>query len=302
MKARSVLQTKGFSLVEVLLMVSLFAIILSSAMSVVADRTPEESLNAKTEQVVNLISQAHDYSMTGYQEDVWSIKVLDNDASCEDNGDCVALFRSRDWSTRDSSYDRYVQLDAGNYIDSDQENEFGFGYMSGWLTVGTTTTSTQSIVLNNAVGDTRTVWVFPSGLSTSYYCGDNTCNIETEDCSSCHSDCGICANTPPVISDIGRAPLNGAVNVPETGVIWSWTDWSDSDGDTVEYYVNIYHNWGCVGGVVDTFGWSQNNGFGPSLDYLTKYSWQVKGRSQGMTPTDETDFNTCYNLTTRAEF
>ena len=117
----------GFTLVEVLLVVAIFAIVLASAISRTNTKIFTSDLDAKVLEVASLIEQARNNSATGYRSAVWSIKVLDNDALCANSGDCILLFKSNDFSGRDTSYDRFVQFDSdttGVYINNDQENEF----------------------------------------------------------------------------------------------------------------------------------------------------------------------------------
>lgn len=159
----------GFSLLEVLLMVTLFAIILSSTISLIGNKTAKEDINAKARQVVDFVSRAHDYSVNGYFQDVWGIKVLDNDAMCEDNGDCIVLFKGRQYSSRNTNYDRTMNFDTGVYIESDQENEFYFSYMSGWLSSG----YNQAIVIKNAGSDENKVIVIET-TGLTYVEGQNT--------------------------------------------------------------------------------------------------------------------------------
>lgn len=167
----------GFTLVEILLVVTVFTIILASAISLTTRQVFDSDLSSKALAVADLIERARNSSATGYFADVWSIKVLDNDALCMDSGDCILLFKGRGFSGRDTNYDRFVEFDpdiTGVYIDADQEKEFYFDYQSGWL--ATTTASSleqQYIVLKNNFGEQKSVVVSPSGTVAIFTCGED---------------------------------------------------------------------------------------------------------------------------------
>ena len=159
------MKTKGFTLIEVVLVVAVFLILISSASSVVMNKTSKEDLNAKAKEVVNIINRAHDYAVSGYMGDEWGIKVLDSDSDCQDSGDCIVLFRGNSYSGRaNKGYDESVELTTGVYIEPDQENEFYFNKVSGWLS-----TSEQGILLKSNYGVEKTVTTTEVGL---VYYGD----------------------------------------------------------------------------------------------------------------------------------
>ncbi|PIR76828.1 MAG: hypothetical protein COU30_05755, partial [Candidatus Magasanikbacteria bacterium CG10_big_fil_rev_8_21_14_0_10_38_6] len=90
----------GFTLVEILLVLAIFAIILSSAVSLTTRQVFDADLSAKSAAVADLIERARNNSATGYRGDVWRIKVLDADPLCVNGGDCILLFKGRDFSGR----------------------------------------------------------------------------------------------------------------------------------------------------------------------------------------------------------
>jgi len=167
----------GATLVEVLLIIAIFVIILSSAISLTTTQLFESDLDSKALEVSNLVETARSNSSTGYHGDVWSIKVLDSDPLCLNSGDCVLLFKGNDFSGRDTAYDRFVQFDqdiSGVYVDSNQENEFYFDYKSGWLSTSTATRlEQQNIVLKSNFGDQKSVIVYPSGAFSTFTCGED---------------------------------------------------------------------------------------------------------------------------------
>ena len=70
----------GFTLIEILLIVTIFIIILSSAVSLGTEEIIENDLIAKSLEVSDLVEKARNNSAVGFRNDVWSIKVLDSDA------------------------------------------------------------------------------------------------------------------------------------------------------------------------------------------------------------------------------
>ena len=126
-------------------------------------------------------------------------------------------------------------------------------------------------------------------------CGDGYCT-GIEDCSSCETDCGACAsNSSPIVSDAGRYPSN-TLSKYMNATPMTWSAWTDPDGDTVEYYLQIWENtMSCAPGAeLENSGWITATSYNIIGTIYTnwRYSWQVKGRSQGLD--DETVYNTCY--------
>ncbi|MCD4760438.1 hypothetical protein K8R42_00900 [bacterium] len=161
----------GLSLIEVLLIVALFTVLMSSAGSIVLTRTTRADLFAKSTEVVDLISRANNYSRTGYLGDVWGIRVLDNHTDCPQSDDCLVLFKGWLYSARNSDYDQFVHFDSGVYLEASEKNEFYFGYLNGWLTSSTGALSEQLVVLKNNMGEQKSVVISPTGLTSFFICG-----------------------------------------------------------------------------------------------------------------------------------
>lgn len=168
---------RGFTLIEVLLVVTIFTIILSSAISLTGKQVFENDLIAKSLEVSDIIERARNYSATGFRGDVWSIKVLDSNALCKDSGDCVLLFKGRSFDSRETQYDRFVEFDqdiTGVYINANQSNEFYFAYKSGWLATSTASfLEQQHIVLDSNFGKQKSIVVQSSGVVAVFTCGED---------------------------------------------------------------------------------------------------------------------------------
>lgn len=161
----------GFTLIEVLLVVAIMLILLSSGASLLGSRTQESALDTSAKAVVDHIAKARNYAVTGYQADAWGIKVLDNNASCFEGGDCIVVFKGDDYATRDSAYDSFFDLKNGIAWASNQHNEFYFSQVAGWLSTTTLAYEMpeQAIVLVNTLNAQKTVSTTPAGL---VYYGD----------------------------------------------------------------------------------------------------------------------------------
>jgi len=167
----------GFTLVEALLIVTIFAVVLTASFSLSNTKIFEDDLQSKILQVSEILERARNNSATGYRGDVWGIKVLDSDALCDNSGDCIMMFKGDSFSSRDASFDVFVQFDSdisGVYINSDQENEFYFDYQSGYLASSTNASiGDQYIVLSSNFGDSQSIVVANSGVVSQFVCGED---------------------------------------------------------------------------------------------------------------------------------
>jgi prepilin-type N-terminal cleavage/methylation domain-containing protein len=161
----------GFTLIEVLIVVAIMLILLSSGASLLGSRTQEKSLEASAKAVVDHIAKARNYAVTGYFADDWGVKVLDNNASCFNSGDCVVVFKGKSYVSRDSVYDSIFDLKNGVSLASNQQNEFYFSRVAGWLSTTTLAyqMTEQSMILVNTVSEQKIVSTTPAGL---VYYGD----------------------------------------------------------------------------------------------------------------------------------
>lgn len=160
----------GFSLLEVMIVVAIFVIILSSVATLTSDKTVREDLTAQSQAVVDIFSRAHNYAMTAYYGDHWGVKILNNHADCDEaNSDCVIIFKGKTYDHRNAVYDEKLVLNTSVFIDEEQNNEFYFEKISGWLSTSTGHLVEQALVLQTTLGTQKIVTSTPTGL---VYYGD----------------------------------------------------------------------------------------------------------------------------------
>ena len=156
----------GFTLVEVIIVMASFAIIISSTAILTAEKTYKDILKAKAHGIVDLISQAHNFAVSGYYGDNWSINVMDGFQLCTDDrsiGDCVVLFKGNNFESRNQEYDRILKLGKNVSLQFDgegNEQKYYFSKISGWAT----TTDSWSFDITNDLNKTKTIFIKPSGL------------------------------------------------------------------------------------------------------------------------------------------
>ncbi|MBT7553091.1 DUF2341 domain-containing protein [bacterium] len=157
----------GVTLVEIILVVVIFVVILSSVVGLISDKTIKEDLSAKALSIVDILNRARNYAVTGYYGDNWGIKILDDSTDCYSggaSGDCIILFKGKSYVSRSSDYDEILLFDTGAYFDADQETEFYFAKASGWLSTTTGSLTGQIIRLRNNFGNDTMIAVNALGL------------------------------------------------------------------------------------------------------------------------------------------
>lgn len=160
----------GFSFLEVMIVVAIFVIILSSVATLTGDKTVREDLDAQAQAIVDILNRAHNYAMTAYYGDHWGVKVLNNHSDCDEvSSDCVIIFKGRNYDSRNTIYDEKLLLNTSVFIDANQVNEFYFEKISGWLSTSTGHLVEQALVLQTTLGTQKIVTSTPTGL---VYYGD----------------------------------------------------------------------------------------------------------------------------------
>ena len=162
----------AFTLVEVLLISAIFIILISGAFTLLNSRVYEDDIEAKAREVADIISQAQNYSSSGFMGDVWGIKALSQSNDCLSGGDCLILFKGDSYEDRDSDFDRQLNFgerNSGVFLADNQEQEFYFAFGSGWLAGD----DERDIALDSNFGVKRSVRVLSSGLAYVFTCGES---------------------------------------------------------------------------------------------------------------------------------
>jgi len=157
----------GFTLIEMLVVVTIFVLLISSSSVLVSDNTVREDLGANAKQAIDFLNRAHNYAVNAYYGDDWGVKTLNNNTDCYSGtqaGDCLILYKGQAYPSRNSAYDEILLFDGGVYLDADQANEFYFERISGWLSTTTGELSEQALVLTSNIGTQATVSTTPVAL------------------------------------------------------------------------------------------------------------------------------------------
>lgn len=157
----------GFTLVEVLVVVTIFVVLISSSSALVSDNTVREDLEVNSKQVIDFLNRAHNYAVNAYYGDDWGVKTLNDNTDCYSGaqvGDCLILYKGQTYASRNNIYDEILLFDGSVYIDANQVNEFYFERISGWLSTTTGELSEQALLLNSNIGTQATVSTTPVGL------------------------------------------------------------------------------------------------------------------------------------------
>ncbi len=157
----------GFTLIEMLVVVTIFVLLISSSAVLVSDNTVREDLSANSKQVIDFLNRAHNYAVNAYYGDDWGVKTLNDHTDCysgAEAGDCLVLYKGQSYASRNNLYDEILLFDGSVYLDAAQANEFYFERISGWLSTTTGELSEQTLVLTSNIGTQATVSTTPVGL------------------------------------------------------------------------------------------------------------------------------------------
>lgn len=126
----------GFSLIEALLVVALFVIIVAATSPRLVDSYHRYRLEALTQDLVHTIRYAQNKSMTGRDDDVYSLHLVNG------VGGSFILYKGDDYGARDSSFDEIHSLpSAFSLTDTIADPDIIFAKVEG----STTDTGTLTI-------------------------------------------------------------------------------------------------------------------------------------------------------------
>ncbi len=166
-KQNKLKSSAGFTLVEILVVVTIFVVLISSSSALVSDNTVREDLDANAKQAIDFLNRAHNYAVNAYYGDDWGVKTLNDNTDCYSGskvGDCLILYKGKTYATRNNTYDEILLFDSSVYLDANQVNEFYFERISGWLSTTTGELTEQALVLTSNIGTQTIVSTTPVGL------------------------------------------------------------------------------------------------------------------------------------------
>ena len=98
------LKRKAFTLLEILLSISIFVLLASIISPIYFSTKNRDDLDTKVDSVVSLLRRAQILSMTGSHDSSWGVKILDKE---------VIMFKGDDFSSRDSNFDDVLRVRNG---------------------------------------------------------------------------------------------------------------------------------------------------------------------------------------------
>lgn len=120
----------GFTLVEIVLVLGIFAILSTVSFSTYTQFRGRENLETATMSIVEALRHAQANAQSGKADSVWGVSI----------GSTVTLFKGTSFSGRDISYDQVVGLSSGVSVSG--LSEITFAKVTGSpMTTGTTTLS-----------------------------------------------------------------------------------------------------------------------------------------------------------------
>lgn len=141
---------RGFTLIEVMVVVAIFSVITFIAIGVGAGGFTKNQITVESENLTSVLRVAQARSVSGHQGDVWGVHVTSSD---------YTLFLGSDYATRDTAYDAVYDLPSG--LVASGLTDVVFEIRSG------ETSDVGSITLTNSgTGDTVTLSINQHGQVT----------------------------------------------------------------------------------------------------------------------------------------
>lgn len=142
--------TRGFTLIELMVVIAIFSVITFIAIGVGAGGFTKNQITVEAENLTSILRVAQSRSVSGHQGDVWGVHMTSSD---------FTLFLGNDYATRDTAYDEVRDLPSG--IVASGLTDVVFEIRSG------ETSNTGTITLTNSdTGDTVTLTINQHGRVT----------------------------------------------------------------------------------------------------------------------------------------
>lgn len=141
------MNSRGFTLIEVLLSVSILSIIAGLSIPVYQSFLVRNDLSNTTETVASSLRRANTYARGVKDDSLWGIKV---------QSAMITVFKGADYSSRDTAYDETVSLPST--ITASGMDEVMFAKLSG------APSAVGTITLKTTNNDSRTVTINAKGM------------------------------------------------------------------------------------------------------------------------------------------
>jgi prepilin-type N-terminal cleavage/methylation domain-containing protein len=138
---------KGFTLVELLLVLAIFVILFAIVGTISLNTLPSTQLTTQTDRVESMLRKAQSRTVSRHADTVWGVHLTSSDAT---------LFAGVSYAARDVSYDETLTFPSGVTVSG--LTDILFAYRTG------ATSNTGTITLTHAAtGTTKTLTVNTSG-------------------------------------------------------------------------------------------------------------------------------------------
>ena len=136
---------KGFSLIELIVVIGIFAIFASLTTSVYYDTRSHTNLELSTGSIVEAVRLAQSSAQSGKGDSKWGIKILSNQ---------IVIFKGDSYNTRDTTADNFLELSGG--INVSGLSEIVFNKVVG-------TTDTVGVIVLSSNTESRNISVNTKG-------------------------------------------------------------------------------------------------------------------------------------------
>lgn len=138
---------RGFTLLEVLLCVTILGLLAGLSLPVYASFTRRNDLDVATQQIVNALRRAEQYSRAVQGDSTWGVQVQSGQAT---------LYKGTSYASRTSGFDETITIPSSITVSGGSDVQFA--KLSG------APSATASYTLTSTVNDSRTVTVNAEGM------------------------------------------------------------------------------------------------------------------------------------------
>lgn len=138
---------KGFTIIELIMVISIVAILGAIMMPMSTNLLVRQQLRTKTNELVTALRTAQINTLAGKQADQWGVRLENNQ---------IIMFKGSSWTSPGTSFDHYYDL-PGTITPSPTPTEIVFGKLTG------NPSNTITITLTNRLGEVKNISINPIG-------------------------------------------------------------------------------------------------------------------------------------------